>query len=263
MILGIILGFVIGTPLLVALYRWSQKNDFESEDVVLDDDVSIENKPFLLDLPLEKKLQNALFECERNLTKCREEISDIIVQQLDLIDEICKPTYVHLRDKPIYFVIDNPVTKEKKYYYSRDINLEIDHSLVTETQKLLLTYEEHIEILKSKISLFEKLKKSHLENLNKIQGIFNQHKQSLKISKHKNKIEELDGKIDMEVNALKNEAVLEDIERELEFQNQCMEQLNELNDKYNFKEDNTQKNNLKDRLKKLEEKIDHENGQND
>jgi hypothetical protein len=103
------------------------------------------------------------------------------------------------------------------------------------------------------------LKKSHQENLNKIHGIFNQHKQSQKINKHRNKIEELDGKIDMEVNALKNEAILEDIERELEFQNQCMEQLNELNEKFNFKEDNTQKINLKDRLKNLMDKIDSEN----
>jgi len=234
MLTGLIIGTILGGGILTAFGIWYTRNQIAGQEILdeEEEDLSIK-KTLLLDLPIEKKLHNALYESEKGEAKCVEEITHIIDMQLDLLDGIGKPTYVHLREKPAFFILQNPISNEKRYYYTRDLNPEIDPAILTDTQRVLLLYNEHIDLLMAKVELFRRLQKSHLENLNRINGIHKQNEQLLKLKKHKDKIAALEDRTDIEVSALKNEALLEDIERELEFQSQCLEQYSELSEKYN------------------------------
>lgn len=234
MISGIIIGLILGTLLLSVLAYLYTRQQINHQQV-LDEGMNNESiyRRLLLDLPIEKKLRNALFEAERGLTKCEEEIVKIIEMQIDLLDGIGKATHVQLKDRAIFFIIHNPLNGEKKYYYSRDLKESIDANILNETQKLLLLYNEHIELIHSKYILFKKLANSHLQNLQKIDGIQKQHEQLQKIKKHRGKIVELELSTELEVTALKNEAVLEDIERELDYQNQYLEQFSQLSSQLN------------------------------
>lgn len=234
MLSGLIIGAILGGGILTAFGIWYTRNQIADQEILDEEEEQLTiHKTLLLDLPIEKKLQNALYESERGAAKCAEEIKHIIEMQLDLLEGIGKPTYVHLREKPAFFILINPLTNEKRYYYNRDLNPEIDSAILTDTQRVLLLYNEHIDLLMAKIELFRRLQKSHLENLNRINGIHKQNEQLLKLKKHKGKIAAMEERTDIEVSALKNEALLEDIERELEFQSQCLEQYSELSEKYN------------------------------
>jgi hypothetical protein len=256
MLIGIIIGAIIGTILLVTLaylYTKQQIKIQELKDNDLETETLIES--LLLDLPIEKKLRNALFETERGEAKCMEEINKIIELQTDLLDGIGKPSFVFLKDKGAFFILEHPINGLKKYYYNRDLTEGLESSLLSETQKLLLYYNEHIEILMSKYELYKKLSASHRENINKIDGIQKQHEQLQKIKKHKKNISELEGRTDIEVNALKNEYILEDIEQELDFKNQCLKEISLLNEKMDSNFDKKVDEDFKTEINKLLRKI--------
>jgi hypothetical protein len=264
MITGLIFGAILGGSILVALALLYTKQQIEQQQI-LDEDMQTEtiNRTLLLDLPIEKKLRNALFETDRGQQKCAEEITKIIEMQNDLLDGVGKPTYVLLKDKAAFFIIQNPISNEKRYYYTRDLNDSIESSILMETQKVLLLYNEHIDLLLSKYLLFKKLSASHLNNLNKIDGIQKQHKLLQKIKKHKGNIAELEERTDIEVNALKNEAILEDIERELEYQNQYLEQFSQLSEKMDQSFNQEVNKNYKTQIDRLISKIEEENNRPD
>jgi uncharacterized protein (DUF2164 family) len=258
MLIGMILGAVIGTILLAALAYWYTKQQIKIQEV-LDNDLETATiiESLLLDLPIEKKLRNALFETERGEAKCVEEINKIIELQTDLLDGIGKPSFVLLKDKGAFFILEHPISGTKKYYYNRDLTEGLESSMLSETQKLLLYYNEHIDILMSKYELYKRLSVSHRENINKIDGIQKQHEQLQKIKKHKKNISELEGRTDIEVNALKNEYILEDIERELDFKNQCLKEISQLYEKmdsiFDHKAGGDYKTEIKNLIKKIED----------
>ncbi len=257
MITGLIIGLIFGAGLLTFLAFWYTRQQLDHQQL-LDEEMTNETiyRTLLLDLPVEKKLRNALFETERGQAKCAEEISRIIEMQIDLLEGIGKATYVHLKDKPAFFILHNPMSGEKRYYYNRDLNDSIESTMLSETQKVLLLYNEHIDLLNSKYNLFEKLSDSHLMNLQKIDGIQKQHEQLQKIKKHKGKIAALEQSTEIEVNALKNEALLEDIERELEYQNQYLEQFSQLSAKMDESVNKEIDKKLKTEIDSLINKID-------
>jgi hypothetical protein len=264
MITGLIFGAILGGSILAALAFLYTKKQVDHQQI-LDENMQTETifRTLLLDLPIEQKLRNALFETERGQQICTEEIIKIIEMQIDLLDGIGKPTYVYLKEKTAYFIIYNPISGDKRYYYNRDLNDSVESSILTETQKVLLLYNEHIDILYSKYILFNKLSASHLQNLNKIAGIQKQHEQLQKIKKHKGKIAELEERTDIEVSALKNEAILEDIERELEYQNQYLEQFSQLNEKMDQTLNKAVNKNYKTQIDRLISKIEEDNNRPD
>ena len=258
MFLGLIFGLIIGLGLVIFLFvNYSNRNqiilDLDYEDI---NDEKTLNKTFVLDLPVEKKLRNAIFECESNEMKCREEIQKIIDLQLDLLEGVCKISHISFKDKPAYFIIENPLKKENKYFYVSDLNQNIDSNILTETQNLLLRYKDQIDFLYSKIIFFQNLIETHQSNLNKIHGIHKQHEQLAKLKRHKGKIDDYEFNTPFEVNALKNETVFEEISRELEFQEEFLKEYNNLNKEYeqynHFKFDK----NYQDRISKIIENWD-------
>jgi hypothetical protein len=258
MFLGLFFGLIIGLGLIIYLfinYSSNNQNILDLDYEAINDEKTL-NKTFILDLPVEKKLRNAIFECESNEMKCREEIQKIIELQLDLLEGVCKTSHISLKDKPAYFIIEDPVKKVKKYFYSSDLNQIIDSNILTETQNLLLRYKDQIEFLFSKIIFFQNLIETHQENLNKIHGIHKQNEQLAKLKRHKGKIDDYELNTQFEVNSLKNEAILEEIIRELDFQEEFLKEYNQLNKEYE------QENHLKfdktyqDRISKILENRD-------
>ena len=257
-ITALLIGIILGGGLLAVLAFLYTKQQIQHQDI-LDDNMQTESiyRTLFLDLPIEKKLRNALFETQRSEAKCAEEISRIIELQIELLNGVGKPSYLLLKDKAAFFIIHNPISEEKRYYYNRDLNEDIEPTILTETQRVLILYNEHIELIYAKYILFKKLSASHLQNLQKIDGIQKQHEQLQKIKKHKGKIAELENRTDFEVNALKNEALLEDIERELEYQNQNLEQFSRLSAKmerpFDSEVDQSYKNEINNLISKIEE----------
>ncbi len=260
MLAEIIIGAVVGGGLLTAWTIWyTQKMRIQEENQREEEESSprrITDYTLLLDLPIEKKLRNALYECERGEEECVREIEQILLMQSDLLEGIGKPSYVEVRGKPIYFIWQDPINNEKRFYYSRDLN-KVEPEILTETQKILLHYKEHIDLFVDKLNLFGQLKKSHQENLNRIQGIQQQHEQISKLKKHQNKIAEMDEKSDIEAKILKNENLIENIERELDYQSECLEQYvqltTQLDQPLDKKVDKELKGKIQDLIKKLEQ----------
>jgi hypothetical protein len=258
MITGLFIGIVLGSALLAVLAFWYTKQQNEFQDI-LDENMEVESiqRTLLLDLPIEKKLRNALFETERAQASIIEEIDKIIELQIDLLEGVGKPNRVHLKDKVAFFIIQNPISGNIIYYYTRDLNEDIEPSILTETQRVLLLYNEHLELMDVKYNLFKKLSESHLENLQKIDGLQKQHEQIQKLKKHKGKIAALEDRTDIEVNALRNESLLEDIERELNYQNQYLEQLSKLTEKFdrpiNSKVDQSYKTEINNLISKIDD----------
>jgi hypothetical protein len=259
MISGLIIGAIIGGILIIALGIWYTKTQINEQDI-LDEQLEEETvlQSLLLDIPVEKKLRNALYEAERGESKCIEEVNKIIEMQIDLLEGIGKPSYVYFKEKETYFIVQHPISEEKRYYYSRDLNTGIEPEILSDTHKVLLMYNGHIELYKAKIELFRRLIESHNENLNRINGIHKQHEQLQKLKLHKGKIAELDERTDIDIDALKNEAILEDIERELDFQNQCLSQFSKLSSELDQPFSSQIKIELKEKIKYLIEKIEDE-----
>ncbi len=257
MITGLIIGAVIGGAALSVLAVWYTQNQIQHENHL--DEKFEEDNFFLLEIPVEKKLRDALYESERDEIKCMEEISKIIDLQTDLVEGIGKPTYVELKGKDLFFSIKNPFTSEIRYYYYRDLDDKTEQSILTDTLNVLNLYNEHIELFLSKLDLFRKLSASHKDNLNKINGIHKQHKQLLKIKKHKGRIAEMEENIDLEIQAIKNESVLEDIERELDFQSECLRTYTQLTEEMDQPISTNISSDLKLKIEKLIETIKKEN----
>ena len=87
----------------------------------------------------------------------------------------------------------------------------------------------------------------------------NVYKKSLELhKKHKGKIAALEDRTDIEVNALRNESLLEDIERELNYQNQYLEQLSKLTEKFDRPINSEVNQSYKTEINNLISKIDDE-----
>lgn len=265
MITEIILGALIGTGLLAGLGYWYNQRLKASgaidmsyrEEEEEEESGPITNTTLLLDLPIEKKLRNALFECERGESECLKEIDTIFEMQLDLLKGLGKASHVEVKDKPAFFIVFHPIRNEKRFYYSRDIYQDIEPQILTDTQRVLTVYDEHIDLYLAKVEMFRRLINSHQENLNRIHGIQEQHEQLEKLKRHKKNISKIEENVDLEAKALKNQALLEDIERELTYQSECLEQYAKISTEFdqslNKNIDISFKYKIQDIINKLEE----------
>ena len=230
--MGIISGLVAGTILFIAVGIWSNKRQdqwLEPNDDELDSPNTIEAKPTLL---LEKKLRDAIYDCERNVLACEAEINTICQNQLDLLDEIGKISHVEVKNKALFFDFYNPISQKRHFYYERDLNSNIDPSVLEDTQKIAQKYTQHIELLTTQKELFERLIHSHQENLQRINGLKKQEGQLDKIEQHRANLNALETNDKLESKAIHNELLITGINEELEHQEECLRQYIELNKKY-------------------------------
>lgn len=226
----ILLGFIVGTIASAFVILWTTKKQaaLQSKNNLEEEITSIEDST----IPLEKKLRDAIYDCERNAAACKSQINAICKDQLDLLQDIGKRSYVEVKDKPLFFEYYNPITQDRHFYYKRDLSKTMSPDVLENTKKVLEKYNDQISLIRTQEELFEKLMTSHKENLDRIYGVKNQNTQVKKVSLHQDKLAELEGENKLEKQAIYNKLLINDIQEELEHQEECLRQYIELNQKY-------------------------------
>lgn len=226
----IIIGFIVGTIASIALGVWAtRKQNTLQEELVLEENTSsIEENT----IPLEKKLRDAIYDCERNVLACKNQINTICKDQLDLLQDVGKKSHVEVKNKALFFEYYNPTSLDRHFYYQRDLSKKIAPDVLENTKKIAQKYKNHVSLILTQQTLFEKLILSHQENLGRISGVKNQNSQVKKVSLHKDKLATLEGDNKLEKQAIYNELIISDIKEELEHQEECLRQYIELNQQY-------------------------------
>lgn len=226
----IFIGLIIGTIASIAVGVWATKKQTPlQEETVLDAPSFSEKDDTIF---LEKKLRDAIYDCERNVSACKDQINTICQDQLDLLKEVGKKSYVEVKNKPLFFEYYNPTTLERHFYYQRDLSPKMALDILDSTKKIIQKYSNHISLITTQQELFKQLIISHKENIDRISGVKDQNIQVKKVSLHKNKLAELEGKNKLEEQAIYNQLMVNDIREELEHQEECLRQYIELNKKY-------------------------------
>ncbi|MCP4438667.1 MAG: hypothetical protein GY810_06955 [Aureispira sp.] len=254
--MGVIWGTIFGIVALIVLGIWLTR---KQEDGLIEEEQAVGEKEALkaLSMPVEQKLRNAIYECERNENLCKREINEVCQNQLEVLKEIGAPSYMDIKNKPLFFKYHHPLTGEVRYYYERDLNKDMSQEVLERTMVVARNHAQHIELMESKISFFQKLIASHRENLERIDGLTGQNKHIQKLNHYQAKLDELTGKTDIERNAIYNEYLLKEIHEELTFQEECFKQYQALDLEYNKPIDqaldNSFKIKIKDIINRLEE----------
>lgn len=217
----IILGFIVGTIASIAVGVWTTKrqNTLHQEELSEETTSAVDGI-----IPLEKKLRDAIYDCERNVLACKNQINTICKNQLDLLQDIGKKSHIEIKNKPLYFEYYNPTTQDRHFYYQRDLSKNIAPDILENTKKIVQKYNNHISLILTQQELFEKLILSHKENLERISGVKTQNSQAKKVSLHENKLAELEGNNQLEKQAIYNKLLINDIEEELTHQEECLRQ---------------------------------------
>jgi hypothetical protein len=244
----IFLGLILGTIASITVGVWlTKKQTTLQEETILDEPTfSEEDNDAVF---LEKKLRDAIYDCERNILACNNQINSICKDQLDLLQDVGKKSYVEVKNKALFFEYYNPTTLERHFYYDRDLSKEMDPGILENTKKIIQKYNTHISLIITQQELFEKLIISHKENLNRISGVKNQNTQVKKVSLHESKLSELERDNKLEEQAIYNELMVHDIRDELEHQEECLRQYIELNQKYENPFDQDVEKKFEDQIK--------------
>lgn len=218
----IIIGIVVGTVASVALSIWAnRKNQLVAEEATVPLSVAETDIPTV---PLEKRLRDALYDCERLQHQCDGTINEVCQQLLDLLKDVGRISYVEVKDKPIFFAYQHPLTQERHYYYERDLKASLETKVLEQTRTLAQQYQQHLEALVTQRAIFKQLTRSHQENINRLNGVKNQGQQAKKIADHQVKLANLKGNNQSEENAIYNQLLLKEIEEEVGYQEECMRQ---------------------------------------
>lgn len=226
----ILFGFIVGTIASAFVIVWTTRRQaaLQGKNSLEEDIDTTETST----IPLEKKLRDAIYDCERNAAACKSQINAICKDQLDLLQDVGKKSYIEVKDKPLFFEYYNPITQDRHFYYERDLSKKMSSDVLENTQNVLQKYNDHIALIRTQEELFEKLLISHKENLDRIYGVKNQNTQVKKVSLHQDKLTELAGENNLEKQAIYNKLLINDIQEELEHQEECLRQYIELNQKY-------------------------------
>lgn len=243
----IFIGLIIGTITSIAVGVWvTKKQNTLHEETILEESTSLEGNKRIF---LEKKLRDAIYDCERNVATCKNQINTICKDQLDLLEEVGKKSYVEVKNKALFFEYYNPTTLDRHFYYDRDLSKAMAPDVLENTKKIIQKYNKHISLILTQQELFEKLIISHKENLDRISGVKNQNNQVKKVSLHQSKLAELDGENKLEEQAIYNELMVNDIREELEHQEECLRQYIQLNQKYENPFDQDVEKKFEDQIK--------------
>lgn len=243
----IFIGLIIGTITSIAVGVWvTKKQNTLHEETILEESTSLEGDKRIF---LEKKLRDAIYDCERNVATCKNQINTICKDQLDLLEEVGKKSYVEVKNKALFFEYYNPTTLDRHFYYDRDLSKAMAPDVLENTKKIIQKYNKHISLILTQQELFEKLIISHKENLDRISGVKNQNNQVKKVSLHQSKLAELDGENKLEEQAIYNELMVNDIREELEHQEECLRQYIQLNQKYENPFDQDVEKKFEDQIK--------------
>lgn len=227
----IIIGCVVGTLVSLASWAWVAKKGSQTKENLLATE-ELEEASQEQRVPLEKKLRDAIYDAERQLKSCEQEIDNACCQQLDLIKDIGNKSHVEVANKPLFFAYYNPISKEQRFYYTRDLHRDLSPEVLERTSQLAKQYQQHIDLLSTQRAIFQQLLVSHQENLARLSGIAEKEGQLGKINSHQGKLAKLKGEQKIEEQAIYGQLLLEGIADELDHQEECMRQYIQLSDTY-------------------------------
>lgn len=219
------LGFVVGigiTAVILGLasLRLQKHNPADEEEDYRPKDSYKEREE-----SLEQKIRKAEYETARNVDRCKREVADYCQRQLQVLEEVCKPSYIELKSKTLFFLYYNPMTEERIYFYERDVHEE-QQVLVNKAKEIALGYDQHIQLFVTKLQVFEQLHKNHKENLARLKGMQNQSAKFDRLHRHQEHLERLDeGEGEKGLSErYQQDAFLEDIEEALQTHEAFLEQ---------------------------------------
>lgn len=245
----IIIGCVLGALFSVGFVALFTQNKNQKEAVLEEEE--LEETWKALQVPLEKKLRDSIYDCEYQLKQCTQEIDTACRQQLDLIKDIGKVSYMEIKNKALFLKYHNPISKEQHFYYTKDIDKNLAPDILERTHQLAKQYQQHIDLLGTQQEIFKQLLHSHQENLARLSGITKQQGQLGKINSHQEKLAHMKGEQQLEEKAIYGELLLKDIAEELDHQEECMRQYMELSDTYQRPLDQVLDENYQQKLEHL------------
>lgn len=224
----IIAGIVAGTIASIVLGVWASRKNTSVET----DEPSAPPPTTTAVVPLEKRLRDAIYDCERQMVQCNNQIDTVCRQLLELLKDVGRVSYVAVKDKPLFFEYHHPLTDERRYYYERDLSQNIPAAVLEQTRQLAKQYQQHLDTLLTQRIIFEQLINSHKENLDRLSGVEQQGAQAQKIARLQEKLAILKGNDPTEERAIYNQLLLGEIEEEVQYQEACMRQYIELAQTY-------------------------------
>lgn len=231
MLLEILVGTAVGSGLMTGLMYWYYKRKAVSGEDTNPEPLLIQGSR---ERSLEQKLRNALFDSERNLRLCRQELQKLYALQLELLDGIGRVSRIEVAGKNLVFEVRNAVTGDRYFYYERELHRNVEPSIYEQTLLLLDRYQEHVVWFLQKIEFFENLSRSHRNNIERITGISKQNEQLRRLQAHARRLGESGEALHhIEKESIANELQIEDIGREIDFQEECLRQYALLNARYN------------------------------
>lgn len=255
--MGILSGIIAGTILsLVGTFWLAQREKVRHEAILEEDETASSTNAHVV--PLEKKLRDALYDCERNLLACQKQIHEICKLQLDLLQDVGKKSHVEVKNKPLFFEYYHPIQQERHFYYQKDLSPSLAPETLEKTLIIAQTYTQHIHLMLKQQELFQKLIESHQENLDRISGIKAQNNQDKKLSLHSDKLSQLDQDNQLETKAIYNKILIENINEELEHQEECLRQYIALNQQYEHPLDQQVEETFKTKIQTIIDQLESE-----
>jgi hypothetical protein len=189
---------------------------------------------------VEYKLRNAIYEVEQQVLACEDEIETLCKYQLELLRDVGKPSFMQIANKPLFFKYENPLRKEDRYYYVADLDDdweedEDDEDNLAKRKTALENYNVHIQLYRAKWLFFKNLLHSHQENLARLENTEEGKRQIStlrKVQQLQMQQQQMQQQTRMEVVAIKSEHLLEEIGKELDFQEEYLRQYTALDAEY-------------------------------
>ena len=190
--------------------------------------------------PIEYKLRTAIYEVEREVLACEDEIESLCQFQLEVLREVGKPSFMEIANKPLFFKYKNPLRREDRYYYEVDLSESLTNEELDERKTRLKNYAVHIKLYCSKWEFFKHLLAAHNENLRRLESTEEGKSQLTmvrKMQKEQVQQQQIQQQIRMDVVATKSEHLLDIIGKELDYKEEYLRQYQALDAKYNLQPD--------------------------
>lgn len=186
--LGLTVGIGVTAAVVIAgLYSMRRRDNGPSEE----EDFKAKDAHKEREESLEQKIRKAEYEASRNVERCKHEITDYCQRQLQVLEEVCKPSHIELKSKTLFFLHYHPLTKQRIYFYERDI-IEEQEVLVNKAKEIARGYDQHIQLFLTKLQVFEELYANHVENLARLKGMQHQNAKFNRLHRHQEHLERMD-----------------------------------------------------------------------
>jgi hypothetical protein len=99
----------------------------------------------------------ALAECEIEISKCSHEIDALCAYQMRLLQPFCFAEKIAKTDKTLLFEFYNPNSKQRLFFYRENLNPNREAANEADILEKLANYQIHLDLEQQKIIFWEKL----------------------------------------------------------------------------------------------------------